>query len=107
MWENADSLINGHFHESMRTDRIELANLTIPRQILTLLTVFSRKAVHTLTMLPRPVVQTGAPVSAGTGSAGSFQSWASIDTQPYRNPDNQKGTLTTQPHSKKPGGLLE
>lgn len=48
---------------------------------LTFLTESAGKAVHALALLPGPVVQAGAPVSAGAGGAGSFQSRTSADTQ--------------------------
>lgn len=53
----------------------------LQRSRLTFLTEFAGEAVHTLALLPRPVVQTGAPVSAGVRSAGSFQSRTSTDNE--------------------------
>lgn len=52
----------------------------LQRHILTFLTEFASEAIRTLALLPRPVVHTGAPVSAGVGGAGSFQSRTSTDT---------------------------
>lgn len=63
--------------------------------VLTFLTEFAGEAVHALALLPRPAVQTGAPVSAGTGSAGSFQSRASTDTMIQKLTITQS-TLTSQ-----------
>lgn len=88
-------IINSH-------DRIFLSKCslsdkkTLQRRILTFLTEFASEALHTLALLPGPVVQTGAPVSAGAGGAGSFQSRTSTDTQA----DNQTVSLT----SRQPGG---
>lgn len=48
---------------------------------LTFLTESAGEAVHALALLPGPVVQAGAPVSAGAGGAGSFQSRTSVDTE--------------------------
>lgn len=56
---------------------------------LTFLTESAGEAVHALALLPGPAVQTGAPVSAGAGGAGSFQSRTSADTQ---NPQSDSET---------------
>lgn len=48
---------------------------------LTFLTEAAGEAVHALALLPGPVIQAGAPMSAGAGCAGSFQSRTSADTQ--------------------------
>lgn len=71
-------VINNH-------DRIFLSKCNLSRcethqrQILTFLTESASEAIHTLALLPRPAVQTGAPMSAGVGGAGSFQSRTSTD----------------------------
>lgn len=54
--------------------------------ILTFLTVFAGEAFHAFALLPGPVVNTGAPVSAGVGCAGSLQSGTSTDRQTSQPP---------------------
>lgn len=60
--------------------------------LLTFLTEFAGEAVNALALLPGPVVQTGAPVSAGAGGAGSVQSRTSADAQT----NSQTDSLTSQ-----------
>lgn len=69
-------------HDRIFLTKCSLSNKkTLQRQKLTFLTVFASEAIHTLALLPGPVVQTGAPMSAGAGGAGSFQSRTSTETQ--------------------------
>lgn len=71
-------------------DRIFLSKCSLSnkethqRHILTFLTEFASEAINALALLPRPVVQTGAPMSAGAGGAGSFQSRTSTDTTTHK-----------------------
>lgn len=54
--------------------------IKLQRHSLTFLTEFASETIYALALLPRPVVQAGAPMSAGAGGAGSFQSRTSTDT---------------------------
>lgn len=91
-------------HDRIFLSKCSLGNKkTLQRRVLTFLTEFACEAVHALALLPRPVVQAGAPVSAGAGGAGSFQSRTSTDTQTDNQTVRQSVSLTSQLHSRQPG----
>ena len=72
-------------HDRIFLSKCNLSNKkTLQRHVLTFLTEFASEAIHALALLPRPVVQTGAPMSAGASGAGSFQSWTSTDTTTHK-----------------------
>lgn len=74
-----------HNRDKIFLSKYNLSNKkTLQRHLLTFLTEFASEAIHALALLPRPVVQTGAPVSTGAGGAGSFQSWTSTGTMTHK-----------------------